>query len=283
MSERIFGDMPASLTDFERAAIVLLPVPYDGTSTWQKGADKGPDAIIEASPNLEMYDIETNSEVFHRGIHVDDPITESSSPEAMTQAVKKRVAELLSLGKFPVVLGGEHTVSLGAIQAQAACYPDIGVLQLDAHTDLRSEYMGSPYNHACVMARAQELCPVYQVGIRSSDSSEKPRIKRNRLFTAKEIVGKTRWSDILLRMLPDRVYITIDVDVLDPSEMPSTGTPEPGGMRWLDVMMILRRVAVNKNVVGFDVVELCPQAGVQWPNFTAAKLVYQMLSYKFGR
>ncbi len=276
-----FGALPPEHSRLSDSKIVLVPVPYDGTSTWIKGADKGPGAIIAASPNLELYDIETDSEVYRQGIFTDRPVEEDASPEAMVAAVEQRVGGHLAAGKFAVVLGGEHSVSIGAVAAHASQFPDVTVLQLDAHSDLRDEYEGSRFNHACVMARIKERCPIVQVGIRSMDVSEKPALDPDRVFFAKDLQGHIDWIDRVVAVLGERVYVTIDLDVFDPSIMPSTGTPEPGGMLWYDVLALLRAVCRSRTLVGFDVVELCSVENQWAPNFLAAKLIYQLLSYRF--
>ncbi|MHC4153326.1 MAG: agmatinase [Planctomycetota bacterium] len=276
-----FGDLPESHSTLSAAKVVIVPVPYDGTSTWIKGADKGPGAIIEASANMELYDIETDCEVYKQGIFTDDPLGEESSPEKMVEAVRAKVETYIKKNKFVVVLGGEHSVSIGGIMAHCGGDGDITVLQLDAHSDLRDEYNGSKYNHACVMARVRELAPVVQVGIRSMDSSEKQFINRENTFFAKDICSGRGWIENVLARLSDKVYITIDLDVFDISIMPFVGTPEPGGLLWYDVLALLRTVFEKREVVGFDVVELCPNEHSKASDFLAAKLVYKLLSYKF--
>ncbi|RPJ30729.1 MAG: agmatinase [Planctomycetaceae bacterium] len=276
-----FGALPLEYSRAETAEIVIIPVPYDGTSTYVKGADKGPEAIIRASGNMELYDIETDSQVYLHGIFTDDPVADGPEPEKMVRAVERRVGKHLANDKFVVVLGGEHSVSVGAVQAHARKYPGMTVLQLDAHSDLRDQYEGSRYNHACVMARVKEMCPIVQVGIRSMDVSEKPAMDRKRVFFAEDIHHGTTGVDNIIGMLTDQVYVTIDLDVFDPSIMPSTGTPEPGGLLWYDVLDLLKRVCRRSAVVGFDVVEMCPAATNRGPDFMAAKLIYKLLTYKF--
>lgn len=278
---RIFGDFPAEFSDPNSATVAILPVPYDGTSTWMKGADKGPASLIETSEFLEMYDTETDSEAYRVGIFVADEVSEKSSPEKMTDAVYRAVRELLENGKFVALLGGEHSVSFGSIKAHHEQYPNMSVLQFDAHTDLRDEYHGSKYNHACVMARAREICPVVAVGIRSMDISERKYLPEGNIFLAENIVGKTDWIPKMLERLTDEVYITIDLDALDPSVMPATGTPEPGGLGWYEMLHILREVAKHKKIVGFDIVELLPKEGTQAAVFLAAKLLYKLIGYVF--
>lgn len=278
-----FGAIPAEYAGEATARIVVLPVPYDETSTWMKGADRGPQAIIDASANMELFDIETGSEVFRRGIYTAPAVTAASSPEAMVAAVRERVGGFLAKGRFVVVIGGEHSVSVGSIQAHAARHPGMAVLQLDAHADLREEYEDSRYNHACVMARAREVCPVVQVGIRSMDRVEQARLTPGSVFWAHEIAAATGWIDAVLARLPEACYVTIDLDVFDPAVMPSTGTPEPGGLFWYDVTRLLQAVSRHRRVVGFDVVELCPSDSNRAPDFLAAKLIYHFLSQCFER
>lgn len=276
-----FCGLPPQYSQLANSKIVLAPVPYDGTSTWVKGADKGPAAIIRASANMELYDIETDSQVYLQGIFTDAPVVEATSPERMVEAVRGKVQSHLTNGKFVVVVGGEHSVSIGAIQAHVHQFPGVSVLQLDAHSDLRQEYEGSRNNHACVMARARELCPIVQVGIRSMDISETQGLQRDRVFFAEHIHNNTAWIDQVVGKLTEQVYITIDLDVFDPSIMPSTGTPEPGGLRWYDVLALMKAVCSRRKVVGLDVVEMCPVANQWAPDFLAAKLIYKILSYRF--
>ena len=278
-----FADLPEQYSSLDKAEIVLLPVPYDGTSTWQKGADKGPEALIEASTHLELYDIETDSQVYLKGIFTAEPAAGYVSPGEMVESVETAVRAYLEKNKFVVVAGGEHSVSTGSVKAHFENYKDLTVLQLDAHSDLRHEYEGSKYNHACVMARVSEMCPIVQVGIRSMDYSEKPSLDMSRVFFAEDIYNSRGWMKKVLSKLSDNVYITIDLDVFDPSIMPSTGTPEPGGLSWYDVLVLLKSVFVDKEVVGFDIVELCPDARNKAPDFLAAKLIYKLLSYKYYR
>jgi agmatinase len=280
--KRGYGDVPEGFDDYGRSKIVIVPVPYDETSTWMKGSDKGPDAIIEASWNMYLYDIETDSEVYKKGIYTDSPVADKDSPESMIHAVNDRVARHLAADKFVVTLGGEHSVSIGAVQAHADKFPGLSVLQLDAHADLQDEFNGSRFNHACVMARVKESCPVVQVGIRSMDSAERAAADPGRIFYAEEIRGRSGWMKRAVSLLGDRVYITIDVDCFDISIMSATGTPEPGGMLWYDVIALLRMAARKKKIVGFDVVELCPNQFSKHCDFLAAKLIYRLLSYIFS-
>lgn len=282
MEKLNYGGLEEEFTNYESARIVVLPVPYDGTSTWLKGADKGPAAILEASANMELYDIETDSEVYTKGIATLEPVTEDSSPEAMSDAVEMKVDALLNDKKFPVILGGEHSVSIGVFRAFAKHYENYSVLQLDAHSDMRDSYEGSDHNHACVMARAKEMATVAQVGIRSSCIEEKHNIDPDRIFYAHEIKESSNWMYDVSEKLNDNVYVTIDLDVLDPAYMPSTGTPEPDGMNYREVINFLKLINERHNIIGLDVVELCPNDINKAPDFLASKLIYQILSMKFN-
>jgi agmatinase len=267
--------------DYSGSEIIIVPVPYDETSTWMKGADRGPDAILEASVNLEFYDIETATEVHTRGIYTISPVTERSSPEALVDAVCNAIHHLLGEKKFPVIIGGNHTVSIGSVKAFSEYYDDLTILQLDAHSDLRQEYEGSAFNHACAMARAREMASIVQVGIRSMSVDELPYADADRIFYAHQLYYDKQLYDSAIHKLSKNVYITIDLDIFDPSLIPSTGTPEPGGPDYFELMHFLRKVAKSRNIVGFDVVELCPSAINKSPDFIAAKIIYQLLSYKF--
>ena len=264
--------------DYEAASYEIIPVPYDETSTWVKGADKGPEAIIEASGTLEMYDIPTGLDVSKNGIFTGEEITEKSSPEALVAQVEARVALAIEKDKFPIVLGGEHSVSIGAFQAFAKAYPELSILQFDAHADLRQSYEGSIYNHACVMARGKELAPIVQVGIRSACQEDIDEMLPKSVFFRKDIRNNTSWHTQVLSRLTEYVYLTIDLDVFDPSIMPSTGTPEPDGMLFEEVLTSKEKVAKEKTIVGLDVVELCPSKHTKAPDYLAAKLIYRILS-----
>lgn len=268
--------------DYAGSGIIIVPVPYDETSTWMKGSDNGPDAILNASVNLEFYDVETASEVHKKGIYTIEPVREKRSPDVLVNAVYDRVIKLLREKKFPVIIGGNHTVSIGSFKAFSEHFKNLSVLQLDAHSDLRQEYEGSRFNHACAMARAREYAPIVQVGIRSMSADELPYAEKDRIFYAHELYYKKELYGKAIDKLTENVYITIDLDVFDTSIMPSTGTPEPGGPEYFELMHFLRDVTKNRNVVGFDVVELCPSPNNKAPDYIAAKVIYQLLSYKFS-
>jgi agmatinase len=268
--------------DYQGSEIIILPVPYDETSTWMKGSDKGPDAILEASVNLEFYDVETATEAHLKGIHTVESVLEKETPEKLTDAVYRRTKKLLDEGKFPVIIGGNHTVPIGAFRAFSEKYENLSILQLDAHGDLRPSYENSPLNHACAMARAREYAPIVQVGIRSMSLDELPYADKERIFYSHQLYYDKSLYRKAIDLLTENVYITIDLDVLDPSLMPSTGTPEPGGPEYFELIHFLRDVIRERNVVGFDVVELCPSSVNKSPDFIAAKIIYQLLSYRFA-
>lgn len=276
-----FGGLEEEFLNYENAKVAVLPIPFDKTSSWIKGSNKGPKAIIEASMNMELYDLETNSEVYKKGIFTSEEILCGSSEEMVT-CVYDRVTELIKAGKFVVALGGEHTVSFPVIKAHNNIYDDISILQLDAHSDMRDVYLENKYSHACVMARVKEINDnIVALGMRSLDSSELDNIDKDNTFFARDIYNNQDWMREAVNKLKEKVYITIDLDVFDPSIMPSTGTPEPGGLKWYPVIRFLREVCRNRDLIGFDVVELCPTEN-KAPDFLAAKLIYKLLSYKFS-
>jgi agmatinase len=283
MNPGAFLDLPPELADPSCARFAVIPVPYDGTSTWRKGADRGPAALLEASGAVEWYDVETGVEACQVGIVTDTALEVAGlTPEAMSDLVQARTEQHLAAGRIPVILGGEHSVSIGSIRAAAAsCAGRMGVLQFDAHADTREEYHGSPCNHACIMARAREVADVVQVGIRAIDQSELAGLDLERVFWAHEVMQAPdrSWMDRAVALLPQDVYITVDLDGFDPSVLPATGTPEPGGLDWYTVNELCRRVlASGRRLVGFDVNELLPQEGQHASNFLAAKLVYRIIS-----
>lgn len=280
--KRTYAGIPTEFHEYSKANVVLLPVPYDGTSTWQKGADKGPEAFLDASENMELYDIETGLETYRKGIHLLDPITEGTSPESMTEAVYQKVKSEIANRKFVTLFGGEHSVSIGAIRAHNESFENLTVLQIDAHADLRPSYEGSSCNHACAVYEASKKTNLIQVGIRSMDQSELEHMNKSKVFFAHDIHDSKAWMDASLKQMTKNVYITIDLDALDPSELPATGTPEPGGLRFYQLTEYLRKVFEATNVVGFDIVELCPNPQHKASDFLAAKLYYKMLSYKFS-
>ena len=278
---RNFGGLPPALSDYDSAQVTVLPVPYDSTTEWHSGTRNGPKSIIEASFYLEWFDIELGREISNIGIHTLPELEPAmSGPKDMVDRVDVTVRNLLDKSKFVVTLGGEHSISYGAIRAYNANYRDFSVLQLDAHTDLRGKYLGTEYSHACVMRRVVEICPITQVGIRSMSLEENEFIATKGLQPF--IFSQDNSSlpiDKIIQTLAHNVYITIDLDAFDPSIMSSVGTPEPGGMLWHDAITLLRAVSQKRTVVGFDIVELCPDQGTESCSFLAAKLAYKLMGY----
>ncbi|MBI2165332.1 MAG: agmatinase [Chloroflexi bacterium] len=277
-----FLALSEEMSAYRSSRFVVLPVPYDSTTSYKAGAREGPRAIIEASRQLEDWDHELQQETCRMGIHTLPELEpHAGGPQAMAERVAQVCDRLAKDGKTLALLGGEHSVSPGAVRSLKQVYPDLSVLYLDAHGDMREEYQGTPFSHACAARRVRELCPLVMVGVRSMSSEEWSFVKR-------ESVPVVFWErgtspqeglDIALTHLSSRVYISVDLDVLDPSVMPAVGTPEPGGMGWWDLLFLLRGVAERKRVVGFDVTELCPREGPSSCAYVAAKLVYKMMGY----
>lgn len=263
---------------YDDARFAVLPLPYDDTASFQKGAARGPDAVLEVSPQLEMYDIETGTEPYLQGIVTMAPVPPAPTPAENVERIRAAAAALIADGKTVVGLGGDHSVTIGLVQAHAAAHPGLTVLQLDAHTDTRESYEGTPYSHASVMARVAEQCEYLQVGIRAMDAGEVSKLRPGRTFFAHDH-DEAAVLEAVRTQLSGPVYVTVDIDVLDPSEMPATGTPEPGGLRYRQVLAVLREVCRHHRVVGFDVVELMPITSHRAAEFLVARLVYQMMAY----
>lgn len=281
MKTKTYAGIPEKYAKLEQSKIVLIPVPYDGTSTWLKGADKGPEAFLKASENMELYDIETNSEVYKEGVFLADAINENRSPEKMVEAVHQITKSFIKKNKFVTIFGGEHSISIGTIRAFNEAFDNLTVLHIDAHADLRKSYEGSTCNHACAVYEASQITNLIQVGIRSMDVHEKTVMDYDKTYFAHEMAFDSTWMDSAIEQMTENVFITFDLDALDPSILPSTGTPEPGGLFWYETLDFLKQVFREKNVVGFDIVELCPNENDKSSDFLAAKLYYKMLSYKF--
>jgi agmatinase len=287
------SDLPVALAllgvqdPFEKAPVAVLPVPYDLTTTYLPGARFGPRALLTASLNVELFDEELRWNASQVGIHTLSPIEPvASGPQVMIPIIADEVRGLFHRGKFPVILGGDHSVSIGAFQALAETWENLWVLQLDAHADLRPEYQGSPFSHASVMTHATEAFSCMRVGLRSWSEEEEADLWKypERVFLAKDVERAPEDAvSQICKVLGDPVYVTIDLDCLDPSVMPATGTPEPGGLSWTTVTSLLRAVAEERHVVGFDVTELSPIPGFVAPDFLAARLTYKMISYVFHR
>ncbi|MCK9195794.1 MAG: agmatinase [Syntrophales bacterium] len=277
-----FGGIEPECAAYDGATFAVIPVPYDLTSTYQSGSRQGPAAILAASANMELYDEELQKVTYREGIFTAAPIeVDARGPDRMVGAIRQVVSDVLMDGKIPVLLGGEHSITLGAVQAVQAAFPNLTVLQLDAHADLRESYQGTPYSHACIARRIQELCPLVQAGIRSMSEEEAVFMKEQSIktFSADFILDEPAWIDKICEHLTGDIYVTIDLDVLDPAFMPSTGTPEPGGVSWHDVLRLIREVSKKCRIRGFDVVELSPIPGHIAPDFLAAKLIYRIMGY----
>lgn len=281
--ERNFLGLCASHCSQEKSRFSIIPVPYDATSTYVSGSRRGPAAIIEASANIELYDHELDLEAAREGIFTAPEVQPlPGDPSAMMSRIENVVSEVLASGSVPVVLGGEHSVSLGAVRALASganrSGGEFSVVSFDAHADLRDSYQGTPLSHACFLRRAMDVAGGTAIGVRSISKEEHDFAKASgvRITYAEEINSKGPAS-VKLDYIPEDVYVSVDLDVLDPSIMPATGTPEPGGLGWYDLIDLLKRVISGRRVLGFDVVELCPQPGNVAPDFAAAKLIYKLM------
>ena len=274
-------------SNFKKSKVVIMQVPYEKTVTYKKGTKFGPAAAIEASKKMELFDDELNQETYKVGIHTMERLdVENLSPENMVEKVKLSTAELLKSNKFPVILGGEHSITVGAIRAFKEAYPDISVLQLDAHYDLRNEYYGSKLNHGCVARRISEICPLVQAGVRSMSKEEKdflntPAGSKVKTVSVYDILEMPLWKDTVINSLTEHVYVTVDLDVFDPSLVPGVGTPEPGGLGWYEALDLLKELSRDRKIVGFDIMELCPVKDMPASDFFASKLIYRMLGYVF--
>ena len=273
-----FAALPAEHSDYESSRVVILPVPYDATASGWVGSREGPAAIIEASENMELYDIGIGCEPYLVGIHtLPELAVHAGGPEAMVERVREVVGELLDDGKFVVTLGGEHTVAVGAIRAQAERTPGLSVLAFDANADLRDSYMDTPYSHACTLRRALESAPVVQVGLRSAERGEHELIRERGLPFYSPQEYRDRGAEAIAAQLGDEVYVTIDLDAFDPSQVAAVGTPEPGGLLWDEVSDLLATVARKRRIVGFDVTELAPSLGPRANAQLAARLTYRLI------
>src|SRR5215467_1148795 len=281
-----FGGTTPTTANFADARVVILPIPLDRTTSYVPGTRNGPHEILVASSHMELWDEETHTDVHGIGIYT---MPEMEFPFAaiddVIAEINRVAAELVSRGKFPFVLGGEHSITAPIVKAVAEKHPGLSVLQIDAHADLRDTYMGTPNNHACAMRRVLDYATTTQVGIRSLSPEEAAAIPslKTKIFYDFNMRDDPKWIDRVVDSLGENVYITIDCDGLDPAIMPAVGTPEPGGLSWYETLRLLRRVIESRKVVGCDLVELAPLAGNIAPNFLCAKLIYKILSYRFGK
>ena len=280
-----FVSPPPEYAAYDRARVVVLPVPYDSTTTARAGARDGPGAIIAASEDMELYDVGLGFEPYRWGVHtLPELAPRSGDAEATIARVEEVVAELLEGGKFVATLGGEHTVAVGAVRAHAKRTPDLSVLAFDAHADLRDSYLDSPYNHACTLRRILEVAPVTQVGLRSAEAEEAALIRERDLafYSPQAYRALPDGPRAVVERLSGDVYVTIDLDSLDPSQMAAVGTPEPGGLLWDEVVELLAAVASERRIVGFDVTELAPAEGPRACAQLAAKLTYRLIGLALG-
>ena len=282
-----FGALPHELADYDTSMVVILPVPYDATTTYQPGTRNGPRALIEASRCLEFYDEETGKNFSDIGVCTLDEMEVVDDAQKMVNRVYEASKVLLDDNKKVVMIGGEHSISSGAVKAHMEKWPDLTVLHVDAHADMRDELAENRYNHGCVARRISEMCPVVSVGVRSIAAEEMEHINsskgRIKVFFAKDIHTGGSWMDEVVRSLGKNVYITIDLDAFDISVMPSVGTPQPGGMQWYQMLEFMKKLAAAKSIVGFDVTELMPIPGNHAPDVLAAKLVYKLIGYFFSK
>lgn len=285
MQKDNYFDIDEKYRTYENSKSVIIPVPFDKTTTYGKGSNFGPKAILDATSQVETYDIETQCEPYLCGIYAEKEIKADTSEQMLSQ-VREMTKLHLKNNKFPIILGGEHSVSIGSMDVVAENFPKLSVLQIDAHADLRADYKGSKYNHACAMHSISKKVPLVQLGIRSLDVDEKEYVKdKKNVFYAHKICDSSNldWIDDVVKQLTDDVYITIDLDGFDPSVISATGTPEPGGLQWYPVLALLKKVFQTKNIIAADIVELCPplEPYSSISAFTAAKLLYKLLAYKF--
>ena len=280
-----FGGIGESkYTALDAARVVVLPVSYEGTVSYGTGTGAGAMAIVDASRNMELYEEETDTEVYKIGIHTLDEFRSRPTPELMMDSLYLHAVEILKKEKFLCTLGGEHSISAPIIRAHAERYHNLSVLQIDAHADLRDTYMGTPHNHACAMRRSLDYARLTQVGIRSmsTDEADAAGSLNTTIFYDVAMRKDPNWIERVVDSLAETVYLTIDVDGLDPAIMPATGTPEPGGLSWYEILALLRATMARRTIVACDVVELSPIPGLVAPNFLCAKLVYKILGYRFA-
>jgi agmatinase len=274
-------------SSFDRAGVLVLPVAFEGTVSYGTGTGGGARSIIDASRNMELYDDETDAEIYKIGIHTLPEFEPRDTPDRMMADLYDRTKELVRTGKFLCMIGGEHSISAPVIRAHREKFEGLSVLQIDAHADLRDTYDGTPHSHASIMARVVKdmKIPAVQVGIRSISAEEARALKSaslpTRIYWARDVAGRTDWIDEAINHLSDDVYLTIDIDGLDPSLVPTTGTPEPGGLGWYETLTLIRKVAENKRVVGMDLVEFSEAPNNDAPAFLCAKLIYKSLAYIF--
>ena len=281
-----FLGLPPTYSDFKKSKFIILPVPYEQTTTYKTGTKNGPQAIISASREVELFDEELEFEPHTSGIAtLQEMEVTALGPQKMNQRIYQTAKKLVSQNKFVIMLGGEHSITYGLVKAYQEKYKDLTVLQLDAHADLRESYQDNKFSHACAMKRVWEICPVVGVGIRNLSEGEFRFVKQKKinLFYARDLQNYGTYYDEIVNSLSKNVFLTFDLDYFDPSIMPAVGTPEPGGLFWYETLELLKKVIQNKNLVGFDVVELSPLPGNLAPDFLAAKLIYKLIGYQVAK
>ena len=277
MTNNTYAGIPEEFSKLEQSKIVLIPVPYDATSTVQKG----PEAFLKASSSMELYDIETDTEVYQQGIHLADAVDDNESPEALVDAVHQTTKKYIKKNKFVTLFGGEHAISIGTIRAFNEMFPSLTVLNIGAHAHLRKNHNGESVNNACALHEASQTTNLIQVGIRSMSANEKTIADPDKTYFAHEMAVDDTWMDSAIDQMTDTVFINFSLSGLDLSIMPNVPEPLPGGLFWYETLDFLKQVFAEKNVVGFDIVDLCPSVKQKSSDFLAAKLYYKMLSYKF--
>lgn len=279
---KTYAGIPENHATLSNSKIVLIPVPFEGTNRWQNGASKGPQAFLEASDNMDLYDVETDSEVYKEGVFLADSITENTSTETMVNEVHQSVKKLINRNKFVTVFGSENLVSIGTVKAFNDCFQSLTVLHFSAHANLRKEVDGSKFHHKCAMFEVNQTTNLVQVGIRSIDISEKRTMNEDKVFFAHDMAANEYWMDDVIDQLTSNVFISFDFSALDPSIFPATINPVSGGLFYYETLEFLKRVFEEKNVVGFDLTEFCPISNQKTSDSLAAQLYYKMLSYKFS-
>ncbi|MGE5233114.1 MAG: agmatinase [Acidobacteriota bacterium] len=279
-----FGLLEPQDSDYATSQVAVLPVPFERTTSYGKGTAAGPAAIVRASQAMELWDEELQSEPYRQGIATLPPfLPEAFAMEPAMAELQEECRRHLAAGKFLVTLGGEHSLTIAPVRATRQVHGEIGVVQFDAHADLRAEFDGTPYSHASVMRRVvEDGIPTLAVGIRSLSRPEADLVRERQLsiLWGHELAIAAKLFEPLLAQLPDRIYLTFDVDYFDPALMPATGTPEPGGGHWYPTLALLQTLFRTKTVVAMDVVELAPIGGVPASDFLTAKLIYKCLGYR---
>lgn len=281
MNKRTYAGIPEKYAKIDTSKVVLIPVPYDGTIDWKKGAANGPKAFLDASEHMELYDIETDTEVYKNGIFIAEPVTETDSPDKLVRAVHASTKEYIRKNKFVTLIGGEHSVSIGSIRAFNECFDSLTVVQVGAHANLRKEFDGSVYNNACALSEASQTTNLVQIGIRSMDSIEKTSVDEDKIFYAHEMVSDDYWMENALDVMTGNVFLSFNINALDVSLIRSSSYPEPGGLFWYETLEFLKKLFKEKNVVGLEITDLCPNENDKASDYITAKLFYKMLSYKF--